>query len=162
MRRMVLCMLLVGAVARAEGPSEGDKARGPSEAEKARGKAIWSEGITRYDLGDFDDAIRKFEEAYRSWPNPNILFNLGQANRQRKAYERAVFYFHAYLRNKPEAANRAVVEQLIKELDVLIAAQKASGERPPQDVQGPVATAPSTAPAAPSPPSPEPARSWYE
>jgi tetratricopeptide (TPR) repeat protein len=138
-----LVFLGVGAVARAD--------------DKSAGKAIWNEGITRYDLGDFDGAIARFEEAYKTFPNPSILFNLGQAHRQKKEYERAVFYFHAYLRNKPDAPNRDVVEQLIKELDGLIAAQKKSSERPPTGVQTPSGVPAPRVAVADAPP-----RRWYE
>jgi tetratricopeptide (TPR) repeat protein len=147
MKRAVIVLtvlfVLAGAVARAD-----------ETADRARGKTVWSEGITRYDLGDFDEAVRKFEEAYTAYPNPNILFNLGQAYRQKKVYERSVFYFHAYLRNKPEAPNRDVVEQLIAELEGLIAAQKASSKKPPTEIQPPAP--------GPAPPPPAPPRRWYE
>ena len=139
-------------------------ARADEAADKARGKSVWRKGVKQYDLGDFDAAIKKFEEAYQIFPNPDILFNLGQAHRKTKSYERAIHYFRTFLRYKPSAPNRDVVEQLIAELEGLIAAQKASNERPPDTVHTPPPSAP-PAPVAPSPVAPAApveAPRWYQ
>src|SRR5262249_42453327 len=98
MKALVVLVLLCGAVA---------------HADEERWKVIWNEGVTLYNLGEFADAIKKFEDAYRINPNPNILFNLGQAHRQKKDYEQAIFNFRAYLRLKLTATNRDVVLELI-------------------------------------------------
>lgn len=141
-------------------------ARADEAADKARGKAVWREGVKQYDLGDFDAAIKKFEEAYQIFPNPDILFNLGQAHRKTKTYERAIHYFRTFLRYKPNAPNRDVVEQLIAELEGLTAAQKASNERPPDTVHAPppppAAPSPTTATPAPAPAQPTEAPRWYQ
>jgi tetratricopeptide (TPR) repeat protein len=144
MRAVLVLVLLLGAVAHAD-----------EEPEKARGKAIWNEGVTLYNLGEFDEAIKKFEDAYRVYANPNILFNLGQAHRQKKDYDAAIFNFRAYLRLKPQATNRGVVEELITELEGLIAAQQQSGQKPPVNVEQPPPPAPPPAP-------PVEPRRWYE
>lgn len=139
-------------------------ARADEAADKARGKAVWREGVKDYDLGDFDAAIKKFEAAYQIFPNPDILFNLGQAHRKTKTYERAIHYFRTFLRYKPNAPNRDVVEQLIAELDGLIAAQKASNERPPDTVHTPPPPPAAPSPAAPAPAPAQPAETprWYQ
>jgi len=137
-------------------------ARADEAADKARGKLVWREGVKQYDLGDFDAAIKKFEEAYQIFPNPDILFNLGQAHRKTKSYDRAIHYFRTFLRYKPAAPNRDVVESLIAELEGLIAAEKASNERPPDTVHAPPPpAAPTPAAAAPAPAPTETPR-WYK
>src|SRR5438874_2068998 len=50
-----------------------------------------------YDLGQFDEALRDFSEAYRLKPLPGILFNLAQCHRQMRSYERAAFFYRRYL-----------------------------------------------------------------
>jgi tetratricopeptide (TPR) repeat protein len=126
---------------------------------KERALALWKEGVARYDLGRFDQAIDLFEKAYEVHPYPEILFNLGQAHRQKKGYERAIFFFRAYLRNKPRAENRQEVAELIAEMEQLLEAQRSAGERPPEGVEDPprgaVAPAAAVTPA-PQPPPPEP------
>lgn len=127
--------------------------------DKKRGRVLWLEGIKLYDLGNFDDAIKAYEEAYRLWPSPQILNNLGQAERQRHNYERAIFYFRSYLRYTPNASNEQAIKDLIKELEDLAAAQKKSNEHPPDTVHNP----PGATPPTPSQPSAvvAPTR-WYQ
>jgi tetratricopeptide (TPR) repeat protein len=88
--------------------------------------ALWLEGAARYDLAKFDEAIDLFTKAYEVYPFAEVLFNLGLAHRQKKSYERAIFHFRSYLRNKPDATNRAEVERLIAELEQLAAADAAA------------------------------------
>lgn len=125
---LVLAFLLGSAAARAD----------EDEAErKSRALALLKEGRSRYDLGRFEEAITLFEASYQVWPYPETLYNLAQAHRQLKHYDRAVFYYRSYLRNKPDAANRAEVEERIAELEGLIQAQEQSAEKPPEGTQVP-------------------------
>ena len=127
MRRSVVALatvvLALAVEMRAARADDGDR--------KRRAKVLWREGTARYNIERFDEAITLFEQAYEVFPFPNVLFNLAQAHRQAKRYEKALFYFHAYLREAPD------VEDLIRELDPLVAAQKSSDEKPPEGVQPP-------------------------
>jgi tetratricopeptide (TPR) repeat protein len=154
MRRLTAIVCIAATVATTVAYAE-------ESPEDKRAKAIWRDGAKQYNLGDFEGAIQKFEEAYKVSPLPTILFNLGQAHRQKKNYERAVYYFRTYLREKPDAENRAVVEGLIVELQGLIAAQKASNERPPDTVTSPPAPPAGQATHA-TPVTPEEPRRWYQ
>jgi tetratricopeptide (TPR) repeat protein len=145
MRRVLMVSLLLAQVAHAD-----------PAADRKRGNRLWIDGITDYDLGHYEAAIAKFEEAYKLNPAPNILYNLGQAHRQKKNYEKALFYFKQYLRNKPTAANRPEVERLIGEIDVLIAAQEKSNEHPPEGVVAPPPAPPPEQHEAPPPTAPPP------
>jgi tetratricopeptide (TPR) repeat protein len=127
-RRLIIiaiALLLGAGPAFAKKDPEGDPDR------KTRARALLKEGRARYDLGKFDEAIRLFETSYEVYPYPEALFNLGQCHRQLKNFERAVFYYRAYLRNKPEAKNRDEVEQLITEMEALDKQQKEQAEKPP-------------------------------
>ena len=138
-------------------------ARADEEANIARSKAIWREGVIQYDLGQFDAAIKKLEEAYEIYPFPNILFSLGQAHRKIKSYEKAIHYFRSYLRYNPQASNRSDTEAIIKELDRLVAEQKASNERPPDTLHVPSPAPASTTPTKPAPPpAPVEQQRWYQ
>jgi hypothetical protein len=52
-------------------------------------------------------------------PAPELLFNLGQCQRLLGRPQRAVKYFEAYLRLRPDAPHRPLVEQLIEENQLL-------------------------------------------
>ena len=51
----------------------------PTEQEAA---ALFREGSMFYELGQYEDAIGKFEAAWKLAPVPQLLFNLGQAHRR--------------------------------------------------------------------------------
>src|SRR5215468_2880498 len=103
MRRLLL-VLCIAATTITSGIASVSHAE--ENSDEKRGYALWRAGVRQYDLGDFDGAIQKYEDAYRLVSNPDILFNLGQAYRQKKDYERSVHFFRSYLRNKPNASNQ--------------------------------------------------------
>jgi tetratricopeptide (TPR) repeat protein len=73
-------------------------------------------GSTAYDLGHFLDAAQEYEAAYEAKRDPNLLFNIGQSYRFVPDYPKAMLAFRAYLRNAPDAPNRAEVEARLLEL----------------------------------------------
>ncbi len=98
----------------------------PAELEARR---LFAEGERQFKLGAFDVALASFTAAYEKRPLPGFLFNLGQCHRMLEHHERALFFFEGYLRDKPDAKNRAVVEGLIAEERAALAAQRAEAAR---------------------------------
>lgn len=138
----------------AAGPRE-DSAR----AETAR-------ATTAYNLGHFDEAARRYEEAYRLIQDPALLFNLGQSYRLGGQPQKALSAYRAYLRTSPpSAANRGQVEKRIAEIEKLVATQAAplspaglagadlgaAARGGPPDGRSPAAAPSLPAPAAPGP-----------
>ncbi len=78
-------------------------------------KKHFNAGQIHYKLGRFDKALKEYSAAYEIMPLAGFLFNLGQCHRNLKHYERAIFFYEGYLRDKPKARNRAVVEELLAE-----------------------------------------------
>lgn len=150
MRRLLVVPIVVcvaaSGIARTVAAADGER--------KNRAKTLWKEGIARYNLQRFDQAIDLFERAYEIYPFPNILFNLGQAHRYRKGYEKAIFYYEAYLGEKPGADDGAQVRSIIVDLKQLLEAQKSSDEKPPDGVQAPPAPIEGMDDAEPTNPSP--------
>lgn len=66
-------------------------------------------------LGRFKDALREYSKAYELAPLAGFLFNIGQCHRLLGNYERAIFFYEGYLREKPGAKNRKAVLKLIRE-----------------------------------------------
>lgn len=99
--------------------------------------SLWRSGVTKYELGEYEEAIKFFERAYAKNRNDDILYNLAQAHRQIKSYERALEYYRSYLRKKPNAPNRDQVEARIDEIKRLVDEQEAIRERPPPGVESP-------------------------
>ncbi len=93
---------------------------------KADARAHVAAADTSYKLGDFAKALDDYQQAYKLFPVPALLFNIGQCHRQLKQYERALFFFEGFLRDSaPNAPNRDVVEGLAAEMRAAMTKQQA-------------------------------------
>ena len=120
--------------------------------EKAR--AALRDANQHYDLGEYQQALDKFKEAYRNHEEPALLFNIAQCERLLGQNEEAAREYRMYLIKVPKAPNRDAVRALIDKLDATIKNDNATKNAPPQ---GSLATAPPReAPASPAPPGEEP------
>jgi hypothetical protein len=139
-------VLLIGAgggVAGAQERTKDEKAR--------RAKALFLEGQTHFDLGQFSQAIEKFTAAYHEKPDPVIFYNIAQAHRLAGDPAKAIFFYKSYLRNAPDAPNRRDVEGKIAALQKQLDERSTAGA-PPRPAETPAATpGMSPPPAAPSP-----------
>lgn len=123
MRRIRLVLLLVAPLAVAR----------PAFADKEKAKELFKQGNAAYKLDHFDEAITAFEAAYREEPSAVFLFNIAQSHRLAKRPRQAAEFYKKYLKDAPEAKNRAQVEEQIagceadaKRLDEEEAARKAA------------------------------------
>ena len=69
-----------------------------------------------FNLGKFDAALDEYEAAYDAKPLGDFLYNIAQCYRNLEDYDRAIFSFKKYLKEKPDADDRAQVEKFIAEL----------------------------------------------
>ena len=122
-------------------------------------KALVDRATIEYQVGNFNQALALYAKAYEAYPKPELLFDIGQCHRMRKDYERAIFFYQGYLRAKPDAPNRPLVEKLLDESSTaLVARSKAEAAKVAAEQHAAAPSAP-LAPE-PSPPtgSPSPAR----
>jgi tetratricopeptide (TPR) repeat protein len=118
------------------------------EAERsAKAKVLYEEGMAHFQLEEYNPAIEKWEAGFRVKPVPEFLYNIAQAHRLAKHYEKAQTFYQRYLRLAPRAANRPEVERTLATLPKLIEEEK---NRPPEP-------APPPPPAATPTPAPTPA-----
>ena len=137
MKRALLAALVSsltfgGAVRAQDSADDAKKAAALDEARQhvARAKV-------HYDLGEFKEAADEYITVYRLRPIPAILFNVAQAYRQGGLYEKARQFYKSYLRESPEAKNRAMIEQAIKEMDDLLAKERHTKDAQPTGVKEP-------------------------
>jgi tetratricopeptide (TPR) repeat protein len=100
-------------------------------SEKQRAAAAYKAGMAHYQLEEYDAAIEKFQEGFRLEPQPEFLYNIALCYRQSKRPDKALSYFQKFLRMRPNAPNRADVEQQIENMQAAIAAQKNPPPPPP-------------------------------
>lgn len=86
-----------------------------SSAEKAA-RAHVTSSQEAYNLGKFELALEELEAAYKLKPVPGLLFNFGQCHRQLRNYERAGFYFKAYVDSGLEGPQVEVARSLADEM----------------------------------------------
>jgi tetratricopeptide (TPR) repeat protein len=104
-----------------------------TEDAQARARDHYAAGLRAYNIGDFDLAIREWKAGYRLHGSPDFLFNIAQAYRGSRDYERALFFFNAYLRERPDAPNSDEVRELRDEMNRLREEERASREKPPNE-----------------------------
>jgi tetratricopeptide (TPR) repeat protein len=126
---------------------------GGDDADK-RARAHFRRAETHFAVGRFKEALAEYEQAFEARPLPGFLFNIGQCHRNLGHLEEAIFSFKKYLRLKPDAKDRAAVEDLIADLERQLAAQRAVRAPPPM----PVLVLP---PPPPPPPRPFYTRTWF-
>jgi tetratricopeptide (TPR) repeat protein len=127
--KALVCVMMVCAAARAQ---EKDKDAILDEVRQHVAAAK-----VHYDLGEYREAADEYILVYRLKPIPAVLFNIAQAYRQGGLYDKAKQFYKSYLRESPNAANRATIEQSIREMDELLAKEKRTKEAPPSGVKEP-------------------------
>lgn len=123
----------------------------PDEATKHRAQTHYQAGVSAYNVGDFDNAIREWKEGYRVLALPDFLFNIAQAYRGKGDHQNALFFYNAFLRERPDAPNVNEVVALRDETKRLLSEQRTA---PAEDdaITVPPASEPDGRDSAPSPP----------
>jgi tetratricopeptide (TPR) repeat protein len=108
-----LCGLLAAAliVAALAAP-----ARAASGETQAQAMEHFRQGRKLYQVSDYRAALEEFKRAFLLEEDPVFLFNIGQCHRQLGNGDEAITFYKRFLAASPQAANRAQVERLIREL----------------------------------------------
>jgi tetratricopeptide (TPR) repeat protein len=137
------------------GNSVASRARESITNPKQEAKAHFRAGESHYNLNEFIEAQVEFKEAYRLYPDPVFLFNLGQCERQLGHLEEAILFYRSYLRKQPKAPNRQDVLRRIDEIEETLKNQPAVPDKSPAPAPlappPPIATQPASAQPASAP-----------
>src|SRR4051812_26456420 len=148
-----LLVLATGAGAAPTAPSPG----------VAEARAAYERANRLYSVGEYEGALKAFKEAYLARPDPAFLYNMGQCSRMLKRWEDAERSYRTYLRQRPEAPNRADVEEFIAEADRHVREERAAAAASAITAQSaPEAVTPTTTPPEQSVPGPTPVyKKWW-
>lgn len=116
-----------------EGPLAPSALAAGNAADVAEARRFYQRATAHYNLQEYKEAIADFQQGYRLHPDSVFLYDIAQAHRLLGAYERALFFYRAYLRADPEAVNREEVRTRIQDLEAAVAASR----RPPDNTLGP-------------------------
>jgi tetratricopeptide (TPR) repeat protein len=110
----------------------------PAHADdEKRARELHDRGLKHYTLGEYDDAIEAYSEAYKLVPAPGILFNLAQAYRLNGDCARALQLYKSYLRQAPDGSDANLAEEHVAAMETCTArartapAGSPSGQGPP-------------------------------
>src|SRR5438552_7486793 len=150
MRAPLLLALLTLAVSLAAAADDASDARGA--------RAAFQKGQTEYNLGNYVEAAKHFEETYRSKPVPALLFNIAQCYRFTGNLEKAVQTYRSFLRNAPATdRNIALAKELLLQVEAALATKTRAEQRAPHGL-APGSTPPEPPPGSASAPAePRPA-----
>jgi tetratricopeptide (TPR) repeat protein len=101
--RALLCLMLLSSIALAEDDEQVAKIH-------ARAANDY------YVKADYDKALKEFQETYRLSKRPQFLYNIAVCHERLGQYQEAVENLEQYLRDLPEASDRGMVEDRIRNL----------------------------------------------
>ncbi len=73
-------------------------------------RAHFATGVSYYDSGRYDSAVKEFREAYRLSHRPLLLFNIARAYEKMGDAGRASGYYRRYLESEPSTNERTDIE----------------------------------------------------
>lgn len=118
-----------------------------SESQRSKAGEHYQKAKRLYDLAKYKEAVDEYQAAYLISADPALLFNIAQSYRLADQPIEAVRFYRNYLRNAPDAPNRADVEKRIADLEK----QMADRERAKNEPAPPPVVTPAPAPVAPPP-----------
>jgi len=139
-----LLWLLASASASVAGAQEID------ESKEAEAKAMFEAGRTAFDAGRYDDALQRWEVAFRLSGRPAVRYNLGLAHERLGQIDEAIAAFDNYLKWDSDGQRAAEVRGKLQTLRSM----RGASERPHQHSRA--AAPPPAASSAPVEPAPAP------
>lgn len=151
MKKLALAALLAASATAAAQPAPRPTPQ-TDDQKRVEAKTLYEQGLSHYNLGEFDQAIAAFRKSYELTQAPGLLFNIAQAFRLKKDYEQATYFYTTYLRLQPDAANRSDVEARLAEMQQAIEEQKKLEKKPPIGTISPEGTTTTTSAPTVTPP----------
>lgn len=121
---LALALVLVSSMSMsAAGPHDA----APTDPAIVEARALFEQGRIAYDAGRFEVARAWFRLAWDKKKLPELVFNIAQCDFQLAEYDEAVRHYEQYLQLAPNAPNRALVEDLIREAKAAIKKRPRAG-----------------------------------
>jgi len=114
-------------------PEDGDQVRDEPNLERAM--AAFQRGSENYNMAKYDVALRDFLEAASLYASPDFQYNIGLCYEKLDKPEEAIAAFETYLKTKPDASDRANVEDRVARLREMAETRKNGGGDAPPDTK---------------------------
>ena len=110
----VVVLAAVGAAADESGASDGER--------EQKTRALVADGLNRFNVGEYDEAAKRFTQAYVLDPLPELLYDLAQIAAKQGRHEKAIELYRRYANTLSSTAPQArVIEAKIDGLHHAIA-----------------------------------------
>ena len=109
-------LLLLVAVARASPVYAQTPETREASTQRDEALLLYDRSQKAYDEGRYQDAATLLHEAYETYPEPLLLYNLGATYEKLQRPQDALSYYEKYLVEKPDAEERAATEKRIAAL----------------------------------------------
>lgn len=119
------CVLATGVVAHAQDTDAAAPAGDSAATSDAFARKIFAAGKAAYEIGNYQEALKYFQQAYELSGRSQLLYNVGQAADRLRYDETALAALKRYLAEQPEAENRQEVQERIRVLQGVIEAKQA-------------------------------------
>jgi tetratricopeptide (TPR) repeat protein len=126
-------------------PAFAQRPASPTSDDLEAAKAHYAAGSAYYEQANYADAAKEFNEAYRLSHRPDLLYNVARAHEQLGQLDDAIAALRRYLDEKPDAADRKLIESRIGNLE------KRRDEKRAPPAASPPQASPQPAPASPQP-----------
>jgi len=110
-------------------PAHGEEAA-PVDEDTQRAREAYERGRTAFQAGSFREALSAFQEAYDTKPHPTVLVSIAECQERLGQLPQAVTTLEQYLRESPQARDRAQVEEKIAAIRARPATLVISSEPP--------------------------------
>jgi tetratricopeptide (TPR) repeat protein len=117
-------IVLVAVSGGATGDEGGAGATDPAREQKTR--QLVAEGLSRFNVGEYDEAAKRFAEAYVLQPLPELLYDLAQIAAKQGRHEKAIELYGRYQSTLPSSSAQArAIEDKIEGLHQAVAQETA-------------------------------------
>jgi tetratricopeptide (TPR) repeat protein len=96
----------------------------PKDPNVEKAKALFNAATVYYNDKDYEKALAGYQDAYKVAPLPVILFNIAQCYRFLNRNQEAIDAYQKFLRDDPQTPYQKEVMLKIKDLEVIVAAEK--------------------------------------
>ncbi len=115
-----------------------------SKTTEEQAEDYFRKGDAAYNLQKYDEAVKWFEKAYETWPQPEFLYNIAQSYRLAGNCKKALHFYKRFkslkekdTENPLSAKKKKEVEKFIKDLEECAAKAEDSASQPPDGLDNP-------------------------
>lgn len=101
---------------RAQGAEPKSETAADTSAAREQARKLFDLGIAAYKKKEYKEAVDRFLEADKIYPNPVLSFNAAKAYEEMSDAAGALRFYRSYLRLSPDAKDRDKVEKRVEEL----------------------------------------------